>query len=754
MALSFDNNNSQSFNTSSSSGLSFDTSSNNTSNRPQSNTSGVKFEGSLYTNAKNDLNEIGAGITTLLGGIFGYDQDARKAMIDTFDAVAKDPTQLKQFGDALLSTYNLAIDDIGKMPLGEMVGNVLTGAWKHPITALLDVTSLTGAIGLKLPKSIKNKIKAIDDNSTRIKLAEQVTKENINLANSGNDFLKQIQAIESKYSPETISKGMQAIETVGFKKAPKELLPVMQDLSKANDTYKQFTSMAGAKIYDDVDFAAKEMLSKEYGVPFSDLDNSDFIKSQAYKEAVQYVKDNDVQPLFHLKPKVHTVDDLAADKIETNLLERKYGTIDYVDAPKNLAKKAGNFVDKVVRSTTLDSASNLNKKIREYNKLNKTNVKELDTQSSVFNNKFLNELNSELKKTMLAGGTYLGANILSTTLSILNNFDVNAVAKTFKNLPKFRMVELTEATTPILNYISKVNNFLYRPVASVDKYLENIALEYIKNYGIDKAKFLQSTIPSKVVVSNPVEAAVKSFVPFGNYPLAATKEVIEHVKGRPVRSLVYNQIPKLGEAINETVQQQTPGLTEVDTTKAIRFDPRENKLIQRSTVVTPIQAANMFLLGQQGDAIQVPLFTFLNKLISGKGDPNVFEVEGKTYRVNNGEITTEQGSFSLLPSLSYIGRQLLGPVQFYNQVVVPLMTDKYVRDEQQLFNRLVNDSQYSNMNAQAQNRVTTAAREKLGKRVTGTYEYDYYKPYISRRVRRKILQRQMTKRNINDILNN
>lgn len=754
MALSFDNNNSNSQSFNSSSGLSFGTSSNNTSNRPQSNKSDIKFEGSLYTNAKNDLNEIGAGITTLLGGIFGYDQDARKAMIDTFDAVAKDPTQLKQFGDALLSTYNLAIDDIGKMPLGEMVGNVLTGAWKHPITALIDVTSLTGAIGLKLPKSIKKKIKVIDDNSTRIKLAEQVAKDNINLTNTGNDFLKQIQAIESKYSPEAISKGMQAIETVGFKKAPKELLPVMQDLSKANDTYKQFTSMAGAKMYDDVDFAAKEMLSREYGVPFSDLDNFDFIKSQAYKEAVQYVKENDVQPLFHLKPKVHTVDDLAADKIETNLLERKYGTIDYVDAPKNLTKKAGDFVDKAVRSNTLDSASNLNKKIREYNKLNKTNVKELDTQSSVFNNKFLNELNNELKKTMLAGGTYLGANVLSTTLSILNNFDVNAVAKTFKNLPKFRMVELPEATTPILNYISKVNNFLYRPVASVDKYLENIALEYINNYGIDKAKFLQSTIPSRVVATNPVEAAVKSFVPFGNYPLAAIKETAAHIKGRPVRSFVYNQLPKLGTSVNETVQQQTPGLTEADTTKAIRFDPRENKLIQRSTVVTPIQAANMFLLGQQGDAIQVPLFTFLNKLISGKGDPNVFEVEGKTYRVNNGEITTEQGSFSLLPSLSYIGRQLLGPVQFYNQVVVPLMTDKYVKDEQQLFNRLVNDSQYSNMNAQAQNKVTTAAREKLGKRVAGTYEFNYYKPYIPRRIRRKILQRQMTKRNINDILNN
>lgn len=41
----------------------------------------------------------------------------------------------------------------------------------------------------------------------------------------------------------------------------------------------------------------------------------------------------------------------------------------------------------------------------------------------------------------------------------------------------------------------------------------------------------------------------------------------------------------------------------------------------------------MFLLGQQGDAIQVPLITFLNKLVSGKGDPNVFEVEGRQYKV-------------------------------------------------------------------------------------------------------------------------
>lgn len=753
MALSFDNNNSQSFNTSSTSGLSFGTQSNKTSSKP-SNDTGIKFEGTLYENAKDDLNSIGASITTLLGGIFGYDPDARKAIVDTFDAVAKDPTQLKQFGDVLLSTYNLSIDDIGKMPLGEMVGNVITGAWKHPVTALFDITSLTGALGLKLPKSLKGKLKNVEQVDTRIRLAEEVTKDNINIANVGNDFIKQIQNIESKYDPITISKAMEAVETVGFKKASRELLPAMQDLSKANDTYKQFTSMAGAKIYDDYDFAAKELLAKENYMPFEEFDTPEFMKTQSYKEALEYVKDNDIQPLFHLSPKVYTSMDLSQGKTAVDLLKRKYGTIDYADAPKNLAKKAGDFVDKVTRSTTMDSASNLNKKIREYNKLNKTDIKEVNTSDTIFNNKFLNELNSELKKTMLAGGTYLGANILSTTLSILNNFDVNAAIKTFKNLPKFRMVELAEAESPILKYISKANNFLYRPVASVDKYIENIALEYIKNYGIDKAKFLQSVVPSKVVASIPIESAIKSFVPFGSYPLAATKEVIAHVQDKPLKVLAYNQLEKTGEELNRKAQENTPGLSEVDTTKAIRFDPRENKLVQRSTVVTPIQAANIFLLGQQGDAIQVPLITFLNKLVSGKGDPNVFEIEGRQYKVQNGEITTEQGNFSLLPSLAYIGRQLLGPVQFYNQVVVPLMTDKYIRDEQQLFNQMVNDAQYSNLNARAQKKVTTQAREKLVKRIGGTYEYNYFEPFVSSRVKRKIIQQQNIKRNISDVLDN
>lgn len=191
----------------------------------------------------------------------------------------------------------------------------------------------------------------------------------------------------------------------------------------------------------------------------------------------------------------------------------------------------------------------------------------------------------------------------------------------------------------------------------------------------------------------------------------------------------------------------------VDPLKVIRQSD-DGKLIQRSTVVTPIQAANMFLLGEQGDAIQIPIIQFINKLISGTGNPNVFTVDGRNYRVENGKVKTAKGDYDLIPSLAYVGRQILSPVQFYNQVLVPLMSDKYIRDETKIFNQLVDETQYSNLGNISKRKVTTDAREKLGKRLTGTYEYNYYKPFVSRRVQRNIKRQMNTRRRIQNVLQN
>lgn len=713
----------------------------------------INLEGSALKNLNENILSISSGITTLIGGILGYDKEGREALGQIVGAAQGNQENQKNLANALLSTYNVTLDDIGNMPLGELTGNVIEGIWKHPVDAYFDFMSLKG---LLVPKVNKARIKPediklgekIDKNGFLVQTAEETTKNNVRLSNVGNEFVKQIENIESKYNPKTISLGMQAIETVGFKNAPKDLLPVMGDLIRANDTYKQFTRMAGADILDDLDMAAIELLSKEHHVPFEQMQKLGK-DTKIYQEALNYVRENDVRPLFHLKPKIYDMGD-TLEKVETGLLKRAYGTIDYADASNKLASKASDFVNKVVSSEVLDAPNKINQKIREVNKISKANIPELNT-GSVINNRMLKELNTELKKTMLSTGVYLGANVLTTTLSILNNFDANALTKTFKNLPKYRMVELAEAKTPWLQKISRLNNKLYRPIASVDRYIENIATEYIKNIGLDKAKYMQSTIPSKAVVTSPVLRLMKDIVPFGSYPAAAIQEIGANVSGRPLKTGIYNQISKVGQEAN-ILAQENLGL-KPDRTKTIRTDEEGNQ-ITRQTIVTPIQAANMFLFGQQGDAVQIPVLNFINKLVSGAGDPNIFEVDGKKYKMDKGVIQTTNGEFNMLPALAYVGRNLLGPVKFYNDVIVPLMSDKYLRDESNLLNTMVNDTQYSSMNAASQRKVVDNARERLGKRVLGTYEYDYFNPnkYISKTTKRKIIRKVNQRRNLQESL--
>lgn len=709
-----------------------------------------QFEGNLIQNIGTNALEIGANITTLIGGLLGIDQQASDAIANQVITMIRDPKQgAKDLGDALLSTYNLAVDDFGKMPLGEMVGNVLTGAWKHPVEAFLDVATLGQLTGVtKGISSLSKARKAAQSRDALVRIAEETTKENIKLGSISQDFVREIDDIARKYDADTIARGMQAVETIGFKNAPRELLGVMQDLTKANDTYKMFTKMAGAEILDDVEFATRELIAKQYGISFEDAGK---IKgnSKLYKDVEKYVVENDIRPLFHLKPDVHEKLTLDPDAptIQSSLLERKFGSIDYTTAGKDLLSKAEEFANKVDRTFIAKSGARINDKIREINKATGSNLKKLNSSRGIINDKVLNELNGELKKVMLSSGTYLGANIITTTLSILNNFDLDAAIKTFKKLPKYKMIELAEAETPGIKLLSQFNNKLYRPIASVDRWLEQVATRYINEIGVDKYKLLQSTISSRVVVTNPVLKAIKSLVPFGQYPSAAIQEVAANIAQKPGRTLALTQLEKTGGPINQQIQEES-GIKS-DLTKALRVN-EQGQTVQRSTVVTPIQAANMFLLGTQGDAIQIPILTFIEKLVSGTGDPHVFEVEGKRYRIDNqGNIQTNKGSFNLLPSLAYAGRSLLGPVNFYNQVIVPIISDKYIKDDTKLFNRMVSDSQFSNLNSNAKMKVTENAREKLGKRVLGTYEYRYFdESKISRRVRQKIMRKQMTRQNI------
>lgn len=747
MALSFDNQSNKQSSFNSTSGLSFGGSGAVGGSSPRSlGSQGPKFEGNIIGNINDDVLAIGAGITSLVGAIFGYDKEARQAIGQTIDAIKQDPKNLKILGDAILDTYNLTVDDFGKMPMGEILGNVAAGIWKHPVTAYLDVMSIGELLGAgkKLKGLTKGKLKKVNEQDIRLNLANEALHENMNTHHLGDSFVNQIDNINMKYSPEIISKSMQAIETIGFKNAPKDLIPCMQELTKANHTYQAFVEGLGAKMYDDLDFATRELISKEHGITFEQAQEISK-KTNLYKDTYKYVQENDIKPLFHLKPKIYSSLE-GAEKVETDVFARKFGTMDYGEASKDLVNKAEEFVNKAISTGVRDTPERINKKIAKMNATEGTNIKFLPKQENLLGSTVLRELNSELKKNMLSSGVYLGANVITTTLSILNNFNMDAAVRTVKNLPKFRQITLSEATTPGLKILSRLNNKIYQPIASIDKWLENVALEYIKNHP-DKnvAELMQSTIPSKVVPNNTIEAGIQNLVPFGSYPLAAFHEIGANIRLRPGKVLAYNQLNKEGQQLNEQAEQ-IAGVTP-DRTKAIRTNEKGEE-IQRSTVITPIQAMNMFLFGTQGDAIQIPIFQFLDKLIKGNGDPNVFEVNGQSYRIQNGQIVTNKGNYDILPALAYAGRSLLSPVQFYNQVIVPIMSDKYIQDNSKLVNTMVSDTQYSNMNARSQRKVVDNAKERLGKRVLGTYEYKNYEPTITKQVRRKIMMQRNVREDI------
>lgn len=747
MALSFDNQSNKQSSFNNTTGLSFGGSGAVGGSSPRSlGSQGPKFEGNIIGNINDDVLAIGAGITSLVGAIFGYDKEARQAIGQTIDAIKQDPKNLKILGDTILDTYNLTVDDFGKMPMGEILGNVAAGVWKHPVTAYLDVMSIGELLGAgkKLKSLTKGKLKKVNEQDIRLNLANEALHENMNTHHLGNSFVDQIDNINMKYSPEIISKSMQAVETIGFKNAPKELVPCMQELTKANHTYQAFVEGLGAKMYDDLDFATRELIAKEHGITFEQAQEISK-ETNLYKDTYNYVKENDIKPLFHLKPKIYSNLE-GAEKVTTDVFTRKFGTMDYGEASKDLVSKAEEFVNKAISTSVRDTPERINKKIAKINATEGTNIKPLPKQENLLGSTVLRELNSELKKNMLSSGVYLGANVITTTLSILNNFNMDAALRTAKNLPKFRQITLSEATTPGLKILSRLNNKIYQPIASIDKWLENVALEYIKNHP-DKnvAELMQSTIPSKVVPNNVVEAGIQNLVPFGSYPLAAFHEIGANIRLKPGKVLAYNQLNKEGQRLNEQAEQ-IAGVTP-DRTKAIRMNEKGEE-IQRTTVITPIQAMNMFLFGTQGDAIQIPIFQFLDKLIKGNGDPNVFEVNGQSYRIQNGQIVTNKGNYDILPALAYAGRSLLSPVQFYNQVIVPIMSDKYIQDNSKLVNTMVSDTQYSNMNARSQRKVVDNAKERLGKRVLGTYEYRNYEPTITKQVRRKIMMQRNVREDI------
>lgn len=150
-------------------------------------------------NAKLDAQEIGTGITGL---VTNFPAVAHSAW-EYFDTPGQKP--YKDIINAVLSPYNTTVDDFGTLPAKDIALNVISGAYRHPVSTALDVASLGGfrLLGNLMPWTKAATAVERGSNAARADVASRGAKIYDKLAEAnkiaketGADYAKAIEALE------------------------------------------------------------------------------------------------------------------------------------------------------------------------------------------------------------------------------------------------------------------------------------------------------------------------------------------------------------------------------------------------------------------------------------------------------------------------------------------------------------------------------------------------------------------------------
>ena len=91
--------------------------------------------GTFLQNLVKDAQEVGTGLVNLW-----VNKGEIPQMVG--DYIKSNPNYLKDLGNAMLSPYNTSVEDFGNKPAREIIANVLMGIHEHPFQAGLDALSL------------------------------------------------------------------------------------------------------------------------------------------------------------------------------------------------------------------------------------------------------------------------------------------------------------------------------------------------------------------------------------------------------------------------------------------------------------------------------------------------------------------------------------------------------------------------------------------------------------------------------------
>lgn len=239
-----------------------------TFDRPESK---MEQSGTFLENAANNARRIGTGLVNMW-----VNKGEIPQMVT--DYLNSNPNVIEDIGNLVLSSYNTKIEDFGKLPAKQIIGNVLMGIHENPVDFGMDVLSLGGG------KLLSKVAKPLE---TGTKVERGIASETAMARRGGEQLYNDLDKLKATAKEQGINldEVVEAAET--GKTISKEAKPVFKELRKFSD---------------DFDALAKEMSPETYvGKEGTAITQNILRKRMITDPAITYAQvERDIEPMMEL----------------------------------------------------------------------------------------------------------------------------------------------------------------------------------------------------------------------------------------------------------------------------------------------------------------------------------------------------------------------------------------------------------------------------------------------------------------------
>lgn len=738
--------------------------------------------GNLLFNAQQEAKEWGTGLTNIWSSL--RDGSLVPAVTDYFKNTPLKQIPV-DFANAVLEPYNTQVGDFGTKPAKEIALQAAIGAYENPLSFGLDALSLgAGKPVAAAAKGINSKLPInILPSSAATRVEQGLAASGAIVRQDINKLSKQAERLK-KLKEEDLARIVEAAET-GIEVEPR-LQKEFDALKSFSQEYDNLvTKYSPATKVDSKDLAITQKYARDNNVTYQQarrdltpiledikvgkIPSKSSPMTKWVQDAGKLYDEGKIFPVTHGLAEVDKLDKVvdAADRIKAGrFTTREWGNAAYADIAKQLLSPdeflegltkgyVDNYVGQQLLEGKLDFIGDLPKnpkdityisrdtlrtdgirralsnlsdtpKMTDDIPIDKVVARELQKQLSVGGNLtgIMKNMYNTGKSTLLAQGTYLGANALTGVANTLMNSNVHLIddiigaiktkGELSKSLGVHRYDTKNLSSNPVFKKIQQINRATGGAALSrIDKALQNTFAEIAANSKMreskipfnkrvaetsqmDKAKLGQMiTDVRRVALLNSSNSLIPRFAqdaifasnPFWKWVDTATQSSVYMMQKHPwlANILLTDILANIGfdkemqNRLNLGVKSDKPYVT-------YRFDDKTGEIKEMTSEFVPLTTTLKLIAPDKESSFapSIPLFTAIVNASQGKdkyGNPNkrAREIDGaatavigsKRYKVSqNGQIEEISGGYGD-EILATAIRETFGLANLWNRTLAP-----------------------------------------------------------------------------------